>query len=163
LTKVGVISDTHLRAPDGNLDYIIDNVLGRADMILHAGDIVGRATLDHLELKGVIAVCGNMDDYEVASHLPQTRIIPVEKIRIGLTHGWGAKQGLEQRIIERFSDDLPEIIVYGHSHKPFWGEIDGVWLFNPGSAATGHYGAGGAVGLLEIDGTRFDGSIIQIQ
>jgi hypothetical protein len=141
----------------------LDTTLKGSDIILHAGDIVGEAVLRRLESKGVLAVCGNMDDYEIASAIPQTRIIPVEGVRIGLTHGWGAKQGLEMRILERFMEDLPEIIVYGHSHRPFWGEIQGVWFLNPGSAAMGHHGAERSVGLIEINGTRFQGKIIDLQ
>ncbi len=162
LKRIGVMSDTHLRAPNKRLDHILDSIFKDTHMILHAGDIVGHRTLERLEERGVIAVCGNMDDYEVASTIPQTRIIPVGNIKIGLVHGWGAKQGLEMRIVERFSEQSPEIIVYGHSHRPFWGEVEGVWLFNPGSAAPGAHGNGGTVGELQIDGSDFKAEILDL-
>ena len=89
--KIGVLSDTHLRSPDKTLDHILDKLFADADMILHAGDIVTARVLERLEERGVLAVCGNMDDYEVAGAIPQTRIINAAGLRVGLIHGWGAR------------------------------------------------------------------------
>lgn len=158
--KIGVLSDTHLRSPDRTLDFILEDLLGDADMILHAGDIVGRSVLEYLEEREVIAVCGNMDDYEIVGSVPQTRIISAAGKRIGLIHGWGGKVGLERRIAELFAPHSLDVIVYGHSHKPFWGEVNGVRMFNPGSAATRHLSGKGTVGILEIDGDGVDGQIL---
>ena len=76
-----------------------------------------------------------MDDSEVAEALPQKRIIPVAGMRIALIHGWGGKQGLRERLLARLKPDNPDIIVYGHSHVAFWGEVNGTMMFNPGAAA----------------------------
>ncbi len=148
--KIGVISDTHLRYPDPDLDYILDDLLGDADMVLHAGDIVSRKVLERLLAKQVLAVCGNMDDYEVMDVLPQTRIIPVAGVRIGLIHGWGAKEGLAERVLSRFGEDIPDLVVYGHSHVPFWGTVKEVAMFNPGAASQNRNTGTGTVGVLEI-------------
>jgi uncharacterized protein len=161
--KIGVMSDTHLRSPDPTLEYIMDELLSDADMIVHAGDIVTRAVLDYLEDRGVIAVSGNMDDYEVMGQLPHSREIPAEGKRIGLIHGWGAREGLERRVLERFSVPRPDVIVYGHSHVPFWGKVDGVWLFNPGSAAARGYRGAGTVGVIEIAGDVMEGKHIRVE
>jgi hypothetical protein len=148
--KIGVMSDTHLRSPDETLDYILGILFAGTDMILHAGDIVTRSVLDYLEAHDVVAVCGNMDDYEIAGHVPQQRVLEAEGTRIGLIHGWGSKQGLEWRILERFERPRPDLIVYGHTHKPFWGKVDDVMMFNPGSAAAVGLRNGATVGILEI-------------
>jgi len=153
--KIGVLSDTHLRSPDKTLDHILDKLFADADMILHAGDIVTARVLERIEERGVLAVCGNMDDFEVADWIPQTRVISAAGLRIGLIHGWGARQGLEERLVMRFDDPKPDLIVYGHTHTPFWGKVSGVRMFNPGTAAVRGFGAAGTVGLLEIE----DGSI----
>ncbi len=147
---IGVLSDTHLISPDSQLDYILDDLLGQADMLLHAGDLVSRSVLSRLEERGGLAVCGNMDDHEVAQKIPQRRIIVAAGKRIGLIHGWGSKQGLRDRVLSRFESDKPDIIIYGHSHVPFWGEIDGVMMFNPGAATRNPYTGNGTVGRLEI-------------
>ncbi len=161
--KIGVLSDTHLRTPDQSLEFILDIVFAETEMILHAGDIVSAKVLSRLEESGVIAVCGNMDDYEVAGSLPQSRIIDAAGKRIGLIHGWGSKEGLEWRIVRRFEDPRPDVIVYGHSHVPFWDRVDGVLMFNPGSAATGGYRATGTVGLIEIDGEKIEAKHISVK
>ncbi len=149
--KIGVMSDTHLYKPDRNLDLIVKEILADAQMVLHAGDIVGHEVLDWLEENGVVCVCGNMDESGISRMLPGRRIFAVEGIQIGLVHGWGPKHDLESRIVASFAPDTPDLIVYGHSHVPFWGMIDGVRMFNPGSAANGAHGGRGSVGMIEID------------
>lgn len=161
--KIGVISDTHMRSPNPLLEKILTEVLADTDMILHAGDIVGFAVLERMHESGVIAVCGNMDDHQVAGHIPQMRIVEAGGKRVGLIHGWGSKEGLEPRIIERFEEPKPDVIVYGHTHVPFWGEINGVPMFNPGSANSRGYGGTGTAGILEINGSSMNGKIISVE
>jgi putative phosphoesterase len=148
--KIGVLSDTHLKSPDHRLEYILEELFRADDMILHAGDIVSRAVLERLGDKGVLAVCGNMDDSEVAAALPQKRIISIAGKRIALIHGWGGRQGLRERLLARLKPDDPDVIVYGHSHLAFWGEVNGTMMFNPGAAAHNPYGDVGTVGRIEI-------------
>jgi putative phosphoesterase len=148
--KIGVLSDTHLTSPDHRLEYILEELFHADDMILHAGDIVSRNVLKCLEEKGVLAVCGNMDDSEVAEALPQKRIIPIGGKRIGLIHGWGGRHGLRERLLAHLKPDNPDIIVYGHSHVAFWGEVNGTMMFNPGAAVHNPYGDPGTVGRIEI-------------
>ncbi|MGB6068672.1 MAG: metallophosphoesterase family protein [Desulfomonilaceae bacterium] len=160
--KIGVLSDTHLRAPNPVLEYILQGLLADTEIILHAGDIVSRKVLDCLEMSGVIAVCGNMDDHEVAQAIPQVRTIPAAGKRIALIHGWGSRDRLEQRILGRFQQDRPDLIVYGHSHVPFWGEVDGVPMFNPGSARQSRHAESGTVGLIEIIDGNISGKILSV-
>jgi len=161
--KIGVISDTHLSSPDPVLEYILQDLFGDAKLILHAGDIVSHRVLDRLEERGVVAVCGNMDDYEVADRIPQVRIVPAAGKRIGLIHGWGSKERLAQRILSRFEPDRPDVIVFGHSHVPFWGQVDGAYMFNPGSANQGRYTGTGTVGVLEILGETVEGTFLSVK
>jgi putative phosphoesterase len=160
--KIGVLSDTHLRTPDAMLEHILTVLFADADMILHAGDIVTRKVLDRLEESGALAVCGNMDDYEVAGSIPQVRVLRVAEKQIGLIHGWGSKTGLQERILARFGDQRPDVVVYGHSHVPFWGKVDGTHMLNPGSASHNPYSASRTVGFLEIDGEHMEGSFLSI-
>ncbi len=160
--KIGALSDTHLKKPDPFLDRILNQIFKDVDMIVHAGDIVAHSVLEVLEERGVVAVCGNMDDYEVADHLPQVRRIAVGGKTLGLIHGWGSKVGLAHRILQTFVTDKPDIIVFGHSHEPFAGEIDGTYLFNPGSAGQRRYGGISTVGVLNLEGSLVEGSIITL-
>ncbi|MEW6140175.1 MAG: metallophosphoesterase family protein [Thermodesulfobacteriota bacterium] len=160
--KIGVLSDTHLRTPNAALEHILEVIFADTDMILHAGDIVTRSVLDRLEERGVLAVCGNMDDHEVADSLPPTRIIEAAGKRIGLIHGWGSGEGLAARILARFGEDLPDVIVYGHSHDPFCGMVNGTYMFNPGSASRNRYLNTPTVGLLEILDDTVTGRIVTL-
>ncbi len=160
--KIGVLSDTHLRKPDPLLDRILNEIFKDVDMIVHAGDIVAYSVLEVLERRGVLAVCGNMDDYEVAGHAPQVRRISLGGMTLGLIHGWGSKVGLAQRILATFVPDKPDIIVFGHSHEPFAEEIDGTYLFNPGSAGQSRYGGRSTVGMLSLEGNLIQGSVIPL-
>ncbi|MFC1834393.1 metallophosphoesterase family protein [Thermodesulfobacteriota bacterium] len=158
--KIGALSDTHLRSPEPVLDHILDEIFVDADLILHAGDIVSYRVLQRLEESGVVAVCGNMDDYEVAGDIPQLRVLEAAGKRIGLIHGWGSKHGLEHRLINRFENPKPDLIVYGHTHIPFWGKVDGMVMFNPGSADIMGFGRAGTVGVIEISGEEVEGKHI---
>lgn len=160
--KIGVLSDTHMRAPDRVLNRILDDTFKDVSIILHAGDIVTTAVMETLEERNAVVVCGNMDDFDIIDVLPQLRIITAETKRIGLIHGWGSKQGLEERILSRFEDDTPDLIVYGHSHVPFFGAVNGVMMFNPGSASHSIYLDECTVGILEIHDSEIDAKIIKI-
>jgi uncharacterized protein len=160
--KIGVLSDTHLRSPNPVLEYILEELFADTEMVLHAGDIVGHKVLDRLEMNEVIAVCGNMDDYEVAQAIPQVRVIPAAGKQVVLIHGWGSRDGLEQRILGQFQTDRPDLIVYGHSHVPFWGKVDGVHMFNPGSASESRDKGTGTVGLIEIVEGNIIGTILSV-
>jgi hypothetical protein len=107
--------------------------------------------LDAFAEKEIIAVGGNMDSPNVRERLPAKRIWMAGKYRIGLIHGWGGKQGVEERIRREFED--VDCIVYGHTHTPAARRQDGIYYFNPGSFA-GLYGDGKkSVGVLELGET----------
>jgi uncharacterized protein len=161
--KIGVLSDTHLTVPDTVLDSILDDVFKDTDLILHAGDIVSLRVLNRLEERNVVAVCGNMDDYEVLGVLPQMRIVPFAGKRIGLMHGWGSKERLAERIQDRFASDKPDLIVFGHSHMPFFGEVNTTLMFNPGAASWNRYSAAGTVGIIEITENAFTATHIPVE
>jgi len=160
--KIGCLSDTHLKRPEPILDHILNDLFAGVDMVLHAGDIVSYTVLDRLEEKGVIAVCGNMDDYEILDRVPQVRTIEAAGKQIGLVHGWGSKERLQERILAKFALDRPDIIVFGHSHVPFWGEVDGTHMFNPGSASHNRFTGPSTVGILEIGEHSMSGNFISI-
>ncbi|MCX5872895.1 MAG: YfcE family phosphodiesterase [Deltaproteobacteria bacterium] len=160
--KIGVLSDTHMKAPDRVLNCILDDTFKDVSIILHAGDIVTASVLETLEEWDALAVCGNMDDFEIVDVIPQIRIITAETKRIGLIHGWGSKQGLQERILSKFEDDTPDLIIYGHSHVPFFGEVNGILMFNPGSASHGIHLDDCTVGILEIHESEINAKIIKI-
>jgi len=148
MTRIGVLSDTHLRGYDQELARQLKEVFAGVDLILHAGDLVNLQVLDMLEAPQVLAVCGNMDDQVVAQSLPSKRVIPVGGFTIGLIHGWGAPVGLAGRVAGEFEG--VDCIVFGHSHRPMNARQQGVLMFNPGSVSKGLLGSG-TVGLITVE------------
>ena len=148
--KIGVLSDTHLGQVTDKLVDIYDKYLSDKDMILHAGDIVSPEVIHFLGRKGNFhGVYGNMDPLDARKLLPEKKLIESGPFRLGLIHGWGSSEGLEERILTRFQD--VDIIVYGHSHQAVSHFRDGILFFNPGTA-TGYSNEGiHSIGILEID------------
>lgn len=158
MTHVGVISDTHVRDSAQELVQRVKAAWGPVDMILHAGDLVNLAVLESLAPPEVLAVAGNMDPAPVSANLPVKRVLNIENHRIGLIHGWGAPMGLSSRVRREF--EQVDAVVFGHSHRPANKVVDGVLLFNPGSASLSRWG-GPTVGLLQV-GKKISGEIIKI-
>lgn len=149
--KIGVLSDTHLRAPAPELLRLAEVHFRDVDLILHAGDLVEMSVLDAFSPRRVEAVAGNMDSTATKSFLPFKRIVRAGCFRIGLIHGWGSPAGIEERIRPEFSDI--DCLVYGHTHRSANHIVAGVLFFNPGSATEKVYTAQNTVGILEVGET----------
>lgn len=149
--RIGVISDTHLRSAPKSFLESLKGTLGEVELILHCGDWVSLDLLEALQNQGwkVFGVSGNMDSVEVSRVLPQKREMELEGRRVGLVHGWGAPQGIEGRVRSLFHG--VDIIVFGHTHSPFWGKSEGVWLFNPGAACGWGNPRGRTAGIMHLE------------
>jgi putative phosphoesterase len=147
--KVGVISDTHIPAIVSSLPPAVFDIFKGVDLILHAGDIVELSVLDELRaLAPVEAVAGNMDGSEVRLRLPEKKVIPLAGYSVGLIHGKYKIDVQKEMIRKEFSN--VDLIVYGHSHTPFWGKFDGVYFLNPGSPTDKRHAPYNSVALLHV-------------
>lgn len=134
--KALAIADTHVKtiAEIPLLDRAIRPHLKEVDLIIHAGDMLISEALEHLKsLKPTYAVAGNMDDPDLKWTLRQTVIVEFGRFKVGVAHGRGAPEGLERRVRQIFSKQEVDCIVFGHSHHPFVGMVEGVLMVNPGS------------------------------
>ena len=157
--KIGVLSDTHLYQVTPKFADIYRTYLSDADMILHAGDVVSPDIVAFLEKNVFHGVQGNMDPLEVKALLPDKKIVAVGRHRLGIIHGWGSANGLEDRIFPLFPN--VDVIIYGHSHIAANHVRAGVLFFNPGTA-TGYSASGvHSIGILEV-GDAVQGRIITI-
>ena len=154
MTHVVVLADTHIRRsgtrrlPDSAYAH-----LDRADLILHAGDVLVGEVLDELGgFAPVHAVLGN-NDAELAGVLPESRSLVVDGARIGMIHDSGQAAGRAGRMRRLFPD--ADVVVFGHSHIP-WDDarVDGQLLFNPGSPSERRSQPDHTLGTLDIDDGR---------
>lgn len=127
-----MLADTHLRATSvRGLPAEAWVEIQRADLVLHAGDVVEPALLDQLRACApVVAVLGNND--VGLDDLPQRWEDEVDGVRIAMVHDSGPTKGRPARLRRWFPD--ADLVVFGHSHQPVDDEgVDGQRLLNPGS------------------------------
>lgn len=153
--RILAVSDTHVPTIAQRLPEKIFEEARSCELIIHAGDIVSRETLDLLSSKKrTEAVKGNMDFPDIASKLPVSRVIQERKWRIGITHGHiGRGRDTPERAASIFPHATVDCIVFGHSHIQMRETRDGVLLFNPGSPTAGRGGFGNSFGILELGET----------
>jgi putative phosphoesterase len=125
-----VIADTHVPRRARALPENLLAHLGRADLILHAGDLMVGDLLHELRAHApVLAVRGNLDP--PGRDLPEILEFDFGGARVAMIHDSGRKQGRRARLRRRFP--AARVVVFGHSHIPFLEDEDGLMLLNPGS------------------------------
>ncbi len=145
-----VLADTHIgNGTRTKLSRTAWDRITRADVILHAGDIVGTDFLQDLRAAAPVhAVLGN-NDVDLVGSLPETVEIEMGGVRLAMIHDSGPRRGREHRLWRRFP--TADVVVFGHSHIP-WnaGGVDGQLLFNPGSATQRRRQPHRTLGVLQL-------------
>jgi putative phosphoesterase len=148
---IGVISDTHgLVRPEA-----VDALRG-AEMILHAGDIGNSRVLEALGgIAPVVAVRGNNDKGEWAGRLPDREVVEIGAVSIYILHD------LKEIDISPSGAGF-QVVVSGHSHKPFVEERKGVLYVNPGSAGPRRFSLPVSVAQLRVSGETVNARLIEL-
>lgn len=137
LRMIGILADTH-----DNLDMVrravsLFNEMG-CDLVIHAGDFV--APFAAAELGNLIcpvrAVFGNCDGEKAGlvrafQGLGEIREAPATFSHGGLRFLVSHMDGPVKRLLAATPCD---VIVFGHTHKPFTERSGGILLINPGEA-----------------------------
>ncbi len=129
--KILVVSDTHRR--NENLKKVIEMVKP-IDMLIHLGDgegvenqireWIGSDCILHM-------VLGNNDFF---SDLPREVEVPIGNHRALLTHGHYYNVSLDVgELANEAQSRHCDIVMYGHTHKPFCEFRGDVMVMNPGS------------------------------
>ncbi|HEV3278604.1 MAG TPA: metallophosphoesterase family protein [Terriglobia bacterium] len=157
---IGLVSDTH-----GYFDPKLRGALRGAELIVHAGDVGPEAVLDELrEIAPVHAVRGNVDSPD--SGLPLSlelapggagirvlHILPAAQSDLQLwaesARAGGAVRKPAERLMHAF-DPSPEMVVFGHSHRPCLELLGGILWVNPGSAGRKRFSLPRTCALVEI-------------
>ena len=133
MPTVYLISDTHVPERREEIPREFLSQLKEEDIVLHAGDWTSGNTLKLLQQKAkVFGVWGNMDDGTVRKELPEKTIVEIQKFKIGITHGFGAPEGMVEKVQSKFLEKV-DMILFGHTHVPHSEEKDGILFYNPGS------------------------------
>jgi putative phosphoesterase len=181
MQTIGVIADTHIPDRGRHVPQQAIDIFRQAQVttILHAGDISVKSALIPLEqIAPVIAVRGNRDLFYF-SKLPTKRILTIEQVTIGLTHGHGSwlryfRDRIQHALFgqKKFSyyeaiacQMFPNarVVVLGHNHAPanYW--VNKQLVFNPGSPTLTNPAVPNikpSIGLLHIDGHNVKGEIV---
>ncbi len=150
MIRVGVVADTHCPEFLDELPAALLEGLRGVDLIVHAGDVGGRSTLERLrEIAPVEAVRGDHD--AALTGLPPWREIAVGGRRIAIVHGNRARAIEEPATLVGtlslgtlwLARGLPahlqrlhpsaDVVVYGHTHQARADLVRGALVFNPGA------------------------------
>jgi len=167
--RIGLLSDTHIRVPGYRavlgqltahvLPSQIEEVFRGVDLILHAGDVYTIPILDELEAIAPVLVSeGDDDPFEIMNdkRTKLKHVITAEGVTVGLAHQW------EMWSFEG-QGKLPDVIVFGHLHKPSVETKDGITWINPGSPTFPEYiYEAGTVGMLTINSGKAEAKVIQL-
>jgi putative phosphoesterase len=132
---IAILSDTHFPGRGSVLPAACLEVIARAELIIHAGDLSDVPTLRMLQMLGppLVAVHGNADDTEVRRLLPAVARVDLPDLPLAVVHNGGPEAGRLERMRRKFPDARG--VIFGHSHIPLH-EVadDGFFILNPGSA-----------------------------
>ena len=140
--KIGLISDTH-----DYLDPRVPELFAGVDHILHAGDVGRPLLIVELEqIAPVTAVTGNTDE---GLPLRETELVTLGGKKFLIHHIVTPGVG-SPRIERRLREDAPDVVMFGHTHKPFAQQVGGILYFNPGYAGRQRFDLPRSVAVMEI-------------
>jgi putative phosphoesterase len=168
--RIGLISDTHIREASQNLPSKVEKIFRNVDLILHAGDIYNPSVLDELErIAPVLAVAGD-DDYGAIltdRRVKLRHIFHFEDKVVWLIHdsayyysctSWRATKNACRK-----SSEIPDIVLFGHTHYAILESHSGILFINPGSAmSVRNCSVIGSVALLNVESGKVDVNLVHL-
>jgi uncharacterized protein len=154
-----ILADTHLPRRARELPEGLMSHLERADLILHAGDLMDPMLLDELAAYAPVrAVRGNLDPPE--ARLPETVEFEFGGVTIAMIHDSGPKRGRRNRMRQRFR--RARVVVFGHSHIPWLEDEGGLLLLNPGSPTDRRRQPDHTFALLWVEGDEVRAEVLAL-
>lgn len=154
--KLFVISDTH-----GNIDKVHEVYKKQTaiDVVIHLGDCVKDAEELKIQLGvDIISLKGNMDGSFSDNDF---KILDTECGKLYLSHGHIENVKMNyQNIYYRAQEEGCIAALFGHTHKPIFEKVNGIYLINPGSLSLPADGTQGSYALVETSSNGISGSIL---
>ena len=127
--KILVVSDTH-----GHSRELLE-VLRRVkpvDALIHCGDVEGQENyIRQMAECPCYIVRGNNDFF---TELPREEIFQLGGYQIMVTHGHTYGVSIETAMLEEEARSRGvQVVMFGHTHRPFLEQKEGLTLLNPGS------------------------------
>jgi putative phosphoesterase len=154
--RIGVISDTH-----GRFDEAVVSIFEGVDLIVHAGDVGKAGVIQRLEeIAPVLAVEGNNDTPGV---YPTELLERVAGRSILIRHIFGELHQIGKKEREAVERLAPDLVIFGHSHRPYQAMLGKTILFNPGSAGPRRFSLPRSVGLVLIRASSIESQIRHLE
>lgn len=146
--RILIVSDTH--GKHKNLKEILTRVKD-IDLMIHLGDVEGGEE-EIVQMAGcpVEMVSGNNDFF---SDLEREKELQIGNYKVFITHGhyYYVAMGVEDLRKEACGRGM-DIVMFGHTHRPFFDNSKGVIALNPGSVSYPRQeGHRPSYALMEID------------
>ena len=141
-------------------DRSIVSLFDGVEAIIHAGDIGKLDIITRLEqIAPVIAVEGNNDWF---NRFPTESIQKLAGHTVLIRHIFGELHQLQDADRNLLDSLQPDVVVFGHSHRPYVERLGRTMLFNPGSAGPKRFSLPRTVGLLSLAENHVDAEIIRL-
>jgi uncharacterized protein len=142
--RIGVISDTH-----DHFDPKIRELFEGVDHIIHGGDIgLPWLILQLEEIAPVTAVLGNTD--EAGLNYRETELVQLGARKF-LVHHIVDPKNPSDKFKKKVIRENPDVVVFGHTHKPFCETIGTTLYLNPGYAGQQRFELPRTVAILTCD------------
>ena len=145
--KVLVVSDTHGRDESLEMAVALEQPF---DYLIHCGDVEGREFfIEALAECPCTIVAGNNDFF---SRLPREDEFYIGNKKAFITHGHKYSVSMtKEQILEEGKVRGADIVMFGHTHQPYFEQKDGITLLNPGSLSyPRQIGRKGSYMLLDV-------------
>ena len=141
-------------------DRSIVSLFDGVEAIIHAGDIGKLEIISRLEqIAPVFAVEGNNDWF---NQFPTESIQELAGHTVLIRHIFGELHQLQESDKKMLDRVQPDVVVFGHSHRPYVERLGRTMLFNPGSAGPKRFSLPRTVGLLSLSENHVDAEIIRL-
>lgn len=161
--KIVVLSDTHVKEGQSLLSLLPDKLIStirNSDLIIHAGDFETFECYKELESLGKLAaVCGDTDREELKKLLPESTVLKIEGINIGIIHKGQLTSENTDGLRYLAKEMNADVLIFGHFHHPIAHKSE-VLLLSPGSATLPGIAEPSAI-ELEIIGRKVGVNIIR--
>ena len=157
----------------GTIDALwaeVHDAFADVDCILHAGDLHTADVIEELErLAPTYVATGNGDMDVVHPRLQEVWLGELAGHSVGMVHHFptparASEEKLQKKLARHFAEQLPQTVIYGHTHLAEVHAVGAMLYINPGSATLPNNQSTrlGTLGLLDLSPGRREVTLYQL-